>query len=494
MLDKNRAQRTARQLSRDGAIMPLFAFIFPMVLIMCAFAINLAYMQLINTELKIASDATSHAAGRALSEAQRTTPGTGRDRREAILLQVEAAIDMAAKENLVGGSPIVVPHNDQFIQYGTSLRAMKNGSRKGMYEFSQIEREDVLNNSDNRPSSVGVIGQIELPFVVGGMFNNPLNFTQNRRSIATQVDRDIALVLDKSGSMLSFKDEDAMGYVLDRLYVARWISYDDWTLAGANSNDFVNLYKRDFTADVRKDVGRYNRYDHPGADSRYAVDADLIADMKEYMDGIPRNHYYDSRGRFRSLNQTNRSRFSVHPAPHSLWSFLEDGVDAFLNVLEETEQEELVSLVTFNDDATLEYALSSDYRQIRDKLGEIRPLNGTGIGQGLEAGLPPVITGRGARPFAAKSIVILTDGVNTDGEEPETVVQRLVKSNQIIIDTVTFTPEADTDAMIAVANAGNGKHYHDDDGTALVQIFEEIANNLPTILTSDVTPGNKRGE
>ena len=37
--------------------------------------------------------------------------------------------------------------------------------------------------------------------------------------------------------------------------------------------------------------------------------------------------------------------------------------------------------------------------------------------------------------------------------------------------------------MEAVAAAGGGRNFHDDDGSNLVPIFEEIANTLPTILT-----------
>ncbi len=37
--------------------------------------------------------------------------------------------------------------------------------------------------------------------------------------------------------------------------------------------------------------------------------------------------------------------------------------------------------------------------------------------------------------------------------------------------------------MQAVANIGGGKHYHADEGNALIEIFEQIANNLPTIIT-----------
>ena len=37
--------------------------------------------------------------------------------------------------------------------------------------------------------------------------------------------------------------------------------------------------------------------------------------------------------------------------------------------------------------------------------------------------------------------------------------------------------------LALVAAIGGGTHYHADDGESLIAIFEEIANNLPTILT-----------
>jgi hypothetical protein len=48
---------------------------------------------------------------------------------------------------------------------------------------------------------------------------------------------------------------------------------------------------------------------------------------------------------------------------------------------------------------------------------------------------------------------------------------------------VTFGEGADQNLMQDVAEIGGGKHYHAATGAELVAIFEEIANNLPTILT-----------
>ena len=53
--------------NRDGAIVPLFAILLPVLLVLAAYSVNLAYMQLTTTELRIATDVTSHAGGRALN-------------------------------------------------------------------------------------------------------------------------------------------------------------------------------------------------------------------------------------------------------------------------------------------------------------------------------------------------------------------------------------------------------------------------------------------
>ena len=71
---------------------------------------------------------------------------------------------------------------------------------------------------------------------------------------------------------------------------------------------------------------------------------------------------------------------------HSRWSFLVAGVDAFLEVLEGTDQEELVSLITFNNTPYLNLNLTSTYSSIVNAVDGIVPYNGTGIGQGMGPG------------------------------------------------------------------------------------------------------------
>ena len=81
---------------------------------------------------------------------------------------------------------------------------------------------------------------------------------------------------------------------------------------------------------------------------------------------------------------------------------------------------------------------------------------------------------------------MLTDGDNTVGDDPVGVARDELANEDVIVHTITFTPgvsQAGRNAMGAVAEFGRGTHYHTDSGAALATIFEEIANNLPTIIT-----------
>lgn len=80
-------------------------------------------------------------------------------------------------------------------------------------------------------------------------------------------------------------------------------------------------------------------------------------------------------------------------------------------------------------------------------------------------------------------MVVMTDGNHNRGTDPDDVAVTLMSTGNLDIQTVTFGGGANQQAMIDVANIGNGNHYHAESGAQLASVFEEIANNLPTILT-----------
>ena len=503
---RSRNQRFHGQ--RKGAVLPLFVMLLPVILILCGFAINMAYMQLTRTEMKVATDVASHAGGRAMSEAQREilTNTSDFNRRSQIVAKTYEAIETASKWNRVGGKELNVRLDDQDVHFGYSTR-----QGQGMYEFNRVP-VDQIKAGIHRASSVGVIGQVNIPLVFQTM--NISNFDTNRRSIATQVDRDIALVIDTSGSMLFYKDIDEINDTIRDLYNdvvrkrrlvtssngqfqyyeyynERRIDYDDAIAAlgwyQTNGRWQNSELARDFSEDVITEVfelwTRSNDQEHKDIH-------EYMFDWEQYENGL-----------FQKMTKSPR---------HSRWSFLAQGVEAFLDVLGGapdgsslgTDQKELISLVTFATGAQVDVALTDDdirnggvayYQNIRNTINDLVPIGSTAIGQGLQKGLPPIVdpdwaqnnnvSGAAARPFAEKTIVVMTDGENNQTPEPEDAVNGIVVDNAVTIHTVTFSSGANQAAMRKVADAGGGVAYHTDEGEELISIFEEIANNLPTILT-----------
>lgn len=509
MFDPTIILNRKKQSNRKGAVLPLFALMLPVILILCGFAINMAYMQLVSTEMKVATDVSSHAGGRAMSEAQRTIVQnkTGVERRTLIVDQTYDAIKTASKWNKVGGKTLKVRLDDQDVHFGYSTR-----ENQGKYEFNRVPVEQIKAGV-HRASSVGVVGQVNIPFVFQTMKIS--NFDTNRRSIATQVDRDIALVIDTSGSMLYYKDLDDFDQTIIELYNEIFRNRRLVTSSNGKFRYYEYFDERRINFDdaiaalgyYYDDRGRLRRSDH-----RRVFSDDVVQEMFDLAGRTNEQAHEDMYQYMSDWEQYDIGIIGQRAkAPrHSRWIFLAQGVEAFLDVLGGstdgvtggTDQKELVSLVTFASNAEVQVALTDDdiqnggtafYQNIRDRINDIVPTGSTAIGQGLETGLPPIVdpewaqnnnlSGAAARPFAEKTIVVMTDGINNQQPEPEDAVNGIVVDNAVTIHTVTFSPGADQRSMERVAEAGGGTAYHTDDGEALIRIFEEIANNLPTILT-----------
>lgn len=429
----------ARSLARNrrGAVVTLFAILLPVILLLCGVAINIAYMQLTHTEMQVAVDSAARAGGRAFSEFQ----------------NVDAAKQMAfdtAPLNDVAGVGLHIDQSDGAgdIVFGLSTRG--NGGY-GRYEFEEKETAAVRNRSEKatairinaKRDSSNPGGPVKLFFAGLPLFNGTrafTNFEPAAVAISSQVDRDIALILDRSGSMAeSVMDFDAEMDALEDAY-----SYLRW---------------------YRDRRGRW-RQRRVWTDSAAQAEWQSLASSED----IFWDQYYDW-------------QYNNGPAPDaSRWKTLEFAVNEFLNVLDATDQEELVSLSSFSTSATLNYELELDYSYVRDWLSDTSPGGWTAIGQGLQEGLPSLFSAFG-RPYAAKTIVVLTDGINNQNPDPLSVAESIVSGQNVTIHTVTFSHEADTSTMSQLAEAGGGKHYHAEDSEELADIFREIANNLPTIIT-----------
>lgn len=160
-------------------MLPLVAALIPMLLILASFAINLAYMELTRAELRIASDAATRAGGYTLM----TTGDTAAAR---------AAARDGASRNRVGGRPTQLADSD--IVFGVSRRT----ALKQRYTFTPGATPPNAVSVNARRDIRSLTGAVSLIMPTFGAVNQ---FGPAQVAVSTQVEVDVALVLDKSGSM-----------------------------------------------------------------------------------------------------------------------------------------------------------------------------------------------------------------------------------------------------------------------------------------------------
>ncbi len=379
MLKHNRRHRRPIR-HRRGAMLVFIAVCLPLLIVMAAFAIEVAWMQLARSELRTATDAAARAGAKELSLKQNK-----RDARDKA--------KEAAARNIVAGEPLLLKNKD--IEFGKSVQV-----GTGRFDFKP---------GGPQPNAVRVVGKRTADSKNGPvdlLFTSVLgldHFEPTKTAISTQLDRDICLVVDRSGSMM-------------------------WTL---------------------------------GKGSRYP----------------------------------SGTKECDRPDPtRSRWGALATSVDAFLDELDKTVQDERAALVSYASNtyecgnrywiSTVDSELVSDYYVIRDRMADIgkKPVKGsTSISAGLDDGIK-VLTGKDTRPFAVKTIVLMTDGIHNYGKEPINSA-RVAAKNDITIHTITFGDDADVKRMKAVAEAAHGKHFHATSPEQLTSIFREIAATLPVLTT-----------
>lgn len=356
----------------------LIAICLPLFIMAAAFAVDVAYMQLTRTELRTATDAAARAGAKTLSLSQNQTTA-------------RAAAVAAAAKNKVAGVPLKLTNDQILIGRG----AQSNSTSRFNFTQGGTQPNAVrVTGKRTAASAAGPVGLL-LGRVLGVETFEPVSV-----ATSTQLDRDICLVVDRSGSMM-------------------------WSVDGSNI----------------------------------------------------------SGGACAKPNMTK-----------SRWGGLYTAVNAFLAELDNTLQEEQCALVSYssNDYSCRFYCTTSDinaplhfnYSPIRTQMNNLsnRAVKGnTAIGAGIDNGVA-VLTSNRVRPFAVKTMVVMTDGLHNSGGDPVTAAQKAAKKN-ITINTVTFSNEADVTRMKKVAEATGGKHFHAANSAALEAIFREIASTLPVMLT-----------
>ncbi len=363
-------------------MLPLVAMLLPVMLILACFAVNLAYMELTRTELRIASDAATRASGFTLM----TTADTAAAR---------VAAREGARRNPVAGRATQLADSD--IVFGVSRRS----ALSQRYAFTAGDNPPNAVTVNARRDASSLSGMVSMVMPTFGAVNK---FAPVQAATSTQVEVDIALVLDKSGSM-AYGDSEASE-----------------TMAAAGQ-----------------------------------APASAPAGWK-FCDRAP---------------------------PGSRWIDLTKAVQAFLDTVNSSPQQEYVSLVTYSDGAQREAQLSGSYTPIPRALDVYTQrycMGFTNIHDGIAEGVNSLTDPRYSRPWAVKVIIVLTDGRRTAGADPIPAAQAAFDQG-ISVYAVTFAKEADQALMRSVASVGGGVHYHAATGDELLQLFRSVARRLPTLLT-----------
>jgi hypothetical protein len=134
--------------------------------------------------------------------------------------------------------------------------------------------------------------------------------------------------------------------------------------------------------------------------------------------------------------------------------------------------------------ARLDIGLTTDFTALRKTLKQRgnHPIYGsTNMAAGIDKGVE-TLTATGVKPYAQKTIVLMTDGLWNDGRNPIDAAED-ARDKGIVIHVVTFLSGAQSADAQAVASTTGGVYIHANNVTELTAAFRKIARTLPVVLT-----------
>lgn len=174
---------------RRGAIIVLLAILIPVLFILASYAINLTYIEAIQTDVQVTTDVAAQAAGRVYVQ-------TG-DRNQALLVAREAAA-----RNAISGKVIPIEMSD--LDFGMSLRSSSSAG----YDFTEVPDGQEANAVRFTTRALNNTSGSFFPPIFPTL-GVDAKIRPKQTAISTQSTMDVALVIDRSGSMAFAANEKA---------------------------------------------------------------------------------------------------------------------------------------------------------------------------------------------------------------------------------------------------------------------------------------------
>jgi Flp pilus assembly protein TadG len=193
------------------------------------------------------------------------------------------------------------------------------------------------------------------------------------------------------------------------------------------------------------------------------------------------------------------SGYSATTKPHrtdSRWGALRTAVSTFVSIIDTSALKPEVALITWASTVTNDWqtglsfpvtsrdvGFTTTYSTIKTSLRNRAqlPLVGyTNMGAGLQDAIAMLDTS--TKVAAKKSIILMSDGLWNQGTDPVTFAYT-AKSKGYDVHTISFIESGNATTMQQIATITGGKSYEATDSASLTQIFTELANTLPVVLT-----------
>jgi hypothetical protein len=458
----------ARQ--RTGGIILLVALLLVGIVAFGALSIDLAYTRLVRAELRNAADTAALAAA-----------GTLRDTHS--VSEARSAAVLYGSLNNAASAPVQIdPNND--VTFGQ--RVYDSNTATWNFVAGQQPYDSVKVHAKRTNGSLG--GSVGMFF--GKALNRP--YAQTAASaVATYLPRDIAIVIDLSGSMLydstlmheaetTINNQEVWNALGSPKFgnMQNWGTLQSYSGSSSNSTIISNLGLSSVSYPYPQ--GSWSEFvTYVKSDSRLPSSYRNKYGIKTWLDYVLQDRSFKS------------STPNLSNTPEQPVTALKSALDIMLDYLETLDTEEWVTLSSFDTYNRVEVNLTSNLDSIRTSIDAKQAghyARETNIGGGILSGKQSLTSGS-ARPGAKKVMIVFSDGVATEpGSESNARQYALdqataAAAQDIVIHTISFSSLSDPELMAQIASIGNGVHLHVDNENVgqYTQELQEVILNVSSI-------------